>query len=111
MRRVNESLIAIGLLAALLSACSGGAPGLKNGAGDPNANGRLRLEVVGNSRVILAPTRSADLVFILALGGQGGQPVPGARIFFSIQGTAGGAFLSKDTDTTGDDGTVRVRLM
>ncbi|MBC7173253.1 MAG: hypothetical protein H5U40_12520, partial [Polyangiaceae bacterium] len=94
--------------AALLMGCIAACPPL-DGSGIPDAGTPLFvLESIPSTPITLVFGDEEELV--VAVSDLEGEPAPGVRVTFLLEGTFHDSSLSKVTDISGSDGLVRTRL-
>ncbi len=107
MTRANQ----LGLLAltvTLIAACGSQIP-VHNAPANPNAyNGTLQMTWVGSSLITIGFGKNVQGVVQLTAGG---QPVAGATVTFSVNGTANGSYLQQNTNTTDGNGKATVNIL
>src|SRR5688572_5326897 len=78
--------LAIASLGGAACSCQPTKSGLKPNEGVDPLAGKLGVFVVGSKNVVLPPNRDVVLKFLVAMGGENGTPIGGARVEFSKTG-------------------------
>ena len=87
---MSRHLLTHVVLLGLLAACGGKEAGVKpTDPGTTTTNSRIKITAIGATRVTVAPRRTVSLSFNAALA-NGGTPVAGLQVSFSLQGAGGG---------------------